>query len=271
MLQVDSRGETAAEMPITVQNDDQVVTVAILRQTLNEVVNNALDIKLAVLNEVREENAQLKQYVETLESKIDALESYSRRNNIVVHGIPTSTDENPVEVSIKLGEAIGVILAPTEIDAAHRLPSKNKNAPPPLIIKFVSRLKRDEIFTKVRRAKLTDDKTHAKIYCNEHLTAKNQFLRTYAKCLWERYIVWARNGSIFCRSKEEGSRAIRLATKEDVDKLKWENNDPNYSMPTTGQKRTIDERSPKGTGNEWIKQGKKQDQKNYGYGKKNNK
>lgn len=72
--------------------DQHIVAVAVLKQILNE----TLDQKLAIINEVKQTNEKLKQKMMILEYKIEALESYFRRNNSVLHDIPQNEKEDPV-------------------------------------------------------------------------------------------------------------------------------------------------------------------------------
>ncbi len=95
-------------------------------------MNEALEEKLArkmeeikeMLQDVVEDNRQMSAEIEALEARVDSLENYSKRNNLVVGGIPMVDGENPLEVAIKTGEAMGIKVVPNEIDIAHVLPTR---------------------------------------------------------------------------------------------------------------------------------------------------
>ncbi len=102
-------------------NDKDVVTVGALKSILNEM----LDQKLAIVHEIREEVEKVKMQVKEQGYRIEDHEIYSRRNNLVFHGVPINVNENPLQVAMNLGRAIDVQNYQNDIDAAHRLPSRN--------------------------------------------------------------------------------------------------------------------------------------------------
>lgn len=86
---------------------------------------------------------------------------------------------------MKLGDVIGIKLKPNEIDAVHRHPSKKSKAPPPFIIKFVSRLQRKEMFSKIIQSKITAHRMggneEINKTCQNHLSSRNQALFKYTR------------------------------------------------------------------------------------------
>lgn len=60
-----------------------------------------------------------------IESKVNALGNYSRRNNVVVQGIPYQENENLLEVAISAGELVGVNLDARDLHIVHRFRNKN--------------------------------------------------------------------------------------------------------------------------------------------------
>lgn len=157
------------------------------------------------------------------------LQQYVRRNNLEIHGIPHVNNENPVEIAKSLGKALGVEVCDSDIDACHRLPQKKMEFPPPLLIKFCSRLKKDQLLS----AKKIGDRISSKdvgipapdrsVYINEHLTPNNKYLHKLARDLRKcgfKY-VWTRECKIYVR-KSDNQRAIRITSVEDVKRLQSE-------------------------------------------------
>ena len=106
-------------------------------------------------NQSSEENNKLREKTDCLKAKLDNLESYTRRNCIVIQGIPIQTYENPIEVAVKVCEMVGVKLDWKKLDVAHRLPKSRKlpeTNPPPFIMKLLSRFKKEEIVVTQRNS-----------------------------------------------------------------------------------------------------------------------
>lgn len=134
-----------------------------------------------------------------------------------------------------------------DIDIAHRLPSNNKELPAPIIIKLVNRHKKVEIMSKAKVKKSTADKMggnkNTRIFFNDHLTPEKQKILNKAKCLRDHFVVWSRNGEVFCRGKEEGSRTNKLEMLDDIDVL-WETCPELMESQQSRQKRTLSDKSP---------------------------
>ena len=69
------------------------------------------------------------------------MDQYSRRENLIIHGIPSHVDqshlqENVLEILKRIG--LGEV-TPFEISACHRLKKKKSNSPAPTIVRFTNR------------------------------------------------------------------------------------------------------------------------------------
>jgi len=74
-----------------------------------------------------------------LESRLDDMEQYQRRNNIRITGIPEESGESTDKIVIELAKAIGCDVESYCIDRSHRLGPKNvSSSPRPILAKFVS-------------------------------------------------------------------------------------------------------------------------------------
>ena len=147
------------------------------------------------------------------EEQLEALEQHGRRDNLEIHNIPWTKNVTTKEIVQKIANTLNVKLDDCDISTSHRLyfnktpkpdsPSKKLNQTeaeanehPPIIVRFVNRDKRNEIFTKHLRPKsatnlTTGRKTNFTI--KENLTkfqkmlyneARKVLLPTGYKFLW---------------------------------------------------------------------------------------
>ncbi len=132
---------------------------------------------------------------------------YTRKNNVVLYGLPQMKNESALELAVEIGNAIDVPISVSDIDVAHRLKVRytNSKLPPPFIIRFVKRWKGDEVKTQVKAKKLTaaafGGKIGTKIFCNDHLSPRNQTLLTEARKPLENFFIWSSNGRILSKKK----------------------------------------------------------------------
>ncbi|XP_031334153.1 uncharacterized protein LOC116164156 [Photinus pyralis] len=87
-----------------------------------------------------------------LKLRVNDLEQYSRQNCIEIAGVPELKEENVLNTVTAVGHAIGFTLDKTRVDACHRLRKNgNKpNEPRGIIIKFVSRLDKEDMMAHKR-------------------------------------------------------------------------------------------------------------------------
>ena len=75
---------------------------------------------------------------------IDEVEEYSYQSNVKIIGLAEKSSETAAETSslfVKLFQEMGAEVFLSDIDIAHRVPSRQQNgAPKPIICKFVRRL-----------------------------------------------------------------------------------------------------------------------------------
>ena len=119
-----------------------------------------------------EELKGLENKVKALEQKNDAHEQYSRRNNLRLHGIQETPDENLEEVVVTLMNKelqLDPPLASADIDRLHRIGPRNPDQsqrPRQVILKLTSYRTRERIYKS--RAKLRH--SACQVYVNEDLT-----------------------------------------------------------------------------------------------------
>lgn len=194
-----------------------------------QLMSNQYDEILKKMNEQSKEITDLKKRVEKVEGnqndeeisklkkEVNSLEQYSRRQNLEIHGLPSSAHEN---LLTKLNDLAGALELPkvteNDVEGLHRLPAKPGKAPA-VLVRFASRVTREHWVEK--RQYLKNIKSD--IWFQDNLTAMNK------KLLWmlkekaaekEYQFAWQKNGNLFAR-KKQGDRAIKIESEADLDKI----------------------------------------------------
>lgn len=82
--------------------------------------------------------------VHELQKQVNALEQYSRRQNIEIHDVPVTQNENLLGKLNNLAVKLTLpVLTSSEIEGIHRLPPKTGRVPV-VLVRFVSRATRDQ-------------------------------------------------------------------------------------------------------------------------------
>ena len=148
-----------------------------------------------------------------LREELDTMEQYSRRNCLVVHGIPETKEHTGVAVLQVFNDQLNVRVTPHCIDRSHRLgrfqPSSNKSRP--VIVKFVSYETRHQVFSAKRRLKGT------KLVITENLTKRRSELLNRTRTQPDVTCAWTTDGRIICPLQNGEKRTI--VTGRDLDQL----------------------------------------------------
>ena len=95
--------------------------------------------KEKIISELQKNINDMSATIESLKRCLDRLEQYSRRNCLLIHGLPKSKNENTDELAIDtIKEKMGEEIEKDKIDRSHRLGApKNSGKSRPIIIYFV--------------------------------------------------------------------------------------------------------------------------------------
>ena len=159
-----------------------------------------------------------------LESK--QREQYDRNRNLEVNQLDWLQDENLNQVIKNLASNFNIEYHESEIEAAHRIPNRNKNKPSSVIIQFKHRNSRDKWLNEKKRIVTNDNMyrngNRQRIYINENMTPYMKTLfwktRNFAKENSFDY-VWFRNGKIMMRKNKEEKEVIMIREDDDLLKL----------------------------------------------------
>ncbi|GFS06912.1 hypothetical protein ElyMa_002976000 [Elysia marginata] len=104
--------------------------------------------------ELKQENDELQKRLKTLEDKMDDVEARSRRNNILVHGLPPDNEQETWDdcekvVRKMINNHLEIDDASIQIDRAHRLRSNNGTGA--IIVRITHYKDKENIMKKIRR------------------------------------------------------------------------------------------------------------------------
>ena len=92
---------------------------------------------------LRQENARVSNALNQMKSAYEQ-EQYIRRDCLEIRGVPTSSGEVTNEIVKKVGSIVDVCIEDTDISISQRI--KSDSAIPPIIVKFIRRRVRDDLY-----------------------------------------------------------------------------------------------------------------------------
>ncbi len=115
----------------------------------------------------------------------------TRRNNLIINGVPKTKDENVRALVRDIANKLKVEISNNDIAAAHRLATNQEI--PPIIVKFIKHEVKSNIIVASKKMKLNGATLKYQpplpIYCGEHLTQKTKQELVAAKNLRHNGIV----------------------------------------------------------------------------------
>ena len=181
-------------------------------------------------------STKIEKKAETEAIKLDGIDQYSRRQNLEFHGVPQTSNENVINIVVKIGKVLGVDINQNDISSAHRLPQKphsnrrsESDEPPPppgIIARFINRDLRNFIYSKRAVAKDIASKDFPvagmqRLYVNENLTQSRKRLlwQTKQAARTRDYsYIWTQNGKIYVR-KNENSDSVLINNESELRNL----------------------------------------------------
>lgn len=179
----------------------------------------------AEINELKKENAQLRNSTRQQTQQIESLENYTRVDNIIVHGLPESVaavvgnqgpDQRQPNEDVFTSEKIftdfcrdklHIGVNPSDISICHRLPAprnSDRTTSRPMIVRFSNRKLKAKIIAARKDLKGTN------IYVNEHLTKHtSEMFATARRLVKEKRLLgaWTVNGRL----------VVKVATDQGTD------------------------------------------------------
>ncbi|XP_077500056.1 uncharacterized protein LOC144110852 [Amblyomma americanum] len=152
-----------------------------------------------------------------LRQQINSLEQYSRRNNLEVHGLAQTKNENLFQKINAIAQDLELPqLTEHDVEGLHRLPAK-RGKTPAVLVRFSSRVTKDQWMEKKQSMR----EAESTVYFLDNLTAQNKrliwMMKTRATEKQYEY-AWHSNGKLFVR-KCQGETAIRIACVADLENI----------------------------------------------------
>ncbi|KAH9373062.1 hypothetical protein HPB48_019046 [Haemaphysalis longicornis] len=202
LLTIKSKVDALQKIEKTVENIEE--SVKVMSNKYDEVIaklkHQSDDISNLKKRVVKLEAEAREKEVDKLKFEVNELDQYSRRLNLEVHGLPQHTNENLLEKLKKLACDLELPpLSERDIEAAHRMPSKNEKKSDKhdvVFVRFSSRFTKERWLEK--KSELRKAKTD--IFFNKNLTAYNKalFWKMKSKATEKEYeFTWHKNGKSF--------------------------------------------------------------------------
>ena len=160
---------------------------------------------------VEQNNETLKRKCKQYEDEIDSLEQYSRRNCLLLHGVPEAEGEKTDLVFCKtVSDKLNVNIDPNMLDRSHRLGKpKTEGKPRPIIAKFARYNTRSAVFSAKKQLKgtsllITESLTKRRV------TALNEAIEKYGSKK-----VWTMNGEIYTKDNpKDNVKHVKLRANQ---------------------------------------------------------
>ena len=176
---------------------------------------------------LRQQNESQAKTIKNLEQRVDDLEAYSRRENVVISGLETkpksyakvvvddteqvgeNAPQNELESLedqvVNFLESKDISIDRNTIGACHLLGNRSRQHPRRIIIRFTNRKQKISLLKQGRKLSGTN------VFLNEHLTQKNAQIARHARILRKKKEVkdtWTTNGLVFIRQKDDSVRRV---------------------------------------------------------------
>lgn len=196
-----------------------------------------VDGTVSDVGELRSENARLAREITFLKDNVADLQQQTRKNNIIISGVPKTTNENVFFILDNMARLLNLNHSRDDISAAHRLPAPRGDSarPPNIVVCFVSRaVKGFWLQARKDRKTLSARELHASfpdqpVWLNDHLTQENAELFREARQLRrdnKLAAVWTSDGRVLIK-RTPTSGPMRVASLRALS-----------SFRTTGEKHT---------------------------------
>ena len=133
------------------------------------------------VNTMKSKYKELQQEIQTLRRKNNDLEQYTRKENLRLLFVPEEDDENCEEVVVRCLTEMGINPASMNFHAVHRVGKKKPSptnsteevSPKQIIVRFISRKDRDNVWENRGKVKSSTDKLFENAFFVPDLTGEN--------------------------------------------------------------------------------------------------
>lgn len=190
---------------------------------MKEMVGEVKQLKID-MTETKNDVRKLKEEGARRDQRSDFQEQYSRKDNMIIAGIPWQRGENLRSVVLELGAKLDVAIVNGDIKKVHRLPSKDSL--PTMIVKMNNWDAKEEMIRASRKTKptlkLLNIDSEQMIYCDEHLTPPTVAILKKAKMMVKKKIIaaaWTSDCIVNIRVRPDDKKTFKITT---LDQLDWQ-------------------------------------------------
>ena len=176
------------------------------------------------------EAEQMKKNIQVNAYNHDALEQYSRRENIRIHGVPEESDEDTTSVAVAImNEAVAPensedppvkVFTRSDVSIAHRLPSRGGSKP--IVVRFV---RREDKLKLMKNKSGLRRREGPKVFITDDLTSlRSKMLQTLKNDVGISR-AYSLDGTIFAIERGingNDGRRVRLNSPDDLYKIGWD-------------------------------------------------
>jgi hypothetical protein len=170
--------------------------------------------------EIEEENKSLRKELVIQNSKIENLEQYGRRNNVLFDFLTEEEEENTDELVIEQCKKVGINITKADLQATHRLGKKTeKNRS--VIARFTSVDKARKVLVAAKGQFKGGNKPHNPVQAREDLTeGRRHVLKELLKLKKAKQItnVWVYNFELYIKVNKE-NQGKKIQTLDELRRL----------------------------------------------------
>lgn len=221
---IKSKVDALSQIKTTVDSIEESMKVMSSKydEVLVQMTQQSADISGLRRRVVKLEAQAKEKDVEQLQRELNELDQYSRRLNLEVNGLAYHENENLLVKLNQMATDLGLPqLSEFDIEAAHRLPSRNErkgDKPNTVVVRFSSRQTVEKWLAKKGELK----KAKSAMFFSENLTTCNKklFWEMKTRALENKYdFAWHKNDKLFVR-RSPSVQVIKIATVQDLEKIR---------------------------------------------------
>jgi hypothetical protein len=187
-------------------------------------LNKKYDDHLKEIKDLKSENMNLKEQIKEQNQRIDDIDQYGRRMNVLFDGIKEEKKEDTTELVIEQCQKLGINITTQDIQVTHRVGKNNNKKTRPVIARFASVKTAITILQTVKNQFRETDTNTTKtnkpvVNAREHLTNSRALL--LKECLTKKKAgklskCWIYRYELYVKKKKDDPAGVRITCMEDL-------------------------------------------------------
>lgn len=226
-FKIDNLVKGAMELiPSRDEGKDRQLVCDIVKAVVAALFPMVQSISAQLQNSSQISTTKVKSVIQKQNHRLDELDQYSRRDNIVFRGVSEKEGESTTKLVLDIAACAGVDISEADISTSHRLGKPpqvrtSTSKPRPIMAQFVRRDLRTNLLKSKRKLQGTDFRH---VMLGEHLSPGRAKLLKAVKDDDGTAKTWTIDGRIYCTLNKDGTdgRKYVLSTPDDLfRKLGW--------------------------------------------------